>query len=218
MRMDTRNFVSLEGIDFTWKTPFSQWLHRDLTAQGSKVIVTRDPPYYISPWDEYIEIFERGDSLDKLSEAFLLLTARIDNYQRTIAPALREGQIVIADRYSDSWLAYQSLRLAKYFEDDPQKALEFLIVTQDNLNSRRLLGFPGLTIWISDDPNVTIRRAATADKISKYENLPLQIQVDKQYQVLAARFPRIHAVNARGLDIHSTYIQVLNIVTEYFGQ
>lgn len=69
-----RGFVSLEGIDFTWKTPFSQWLRRDLTAQGNRVVITRDPPYYISPWTEFHESFERGENLAKISEAFLLLT------------------------------------------------------------------------------------------------------------------------------------------------
>ena len=83
------NFISLEGIDFTWKTPFSQWLKRDLTAQGMKVILTRDPPYYISPWNQFREFFESGENLALMSEAFLLLTARLDNFERVILPALK---------------------------------------------------------------------------------------------------------------------------------
>jgi dTMP kinase len=217
--MDIVRFISLEGIDYTWKTPISEWLHRDLTAQGNTVLVTRDPPYYISPWDDFVETFERGDKLSRISEAFLFLTARLDNYQRAIAPALAAKQVVIADRFADSWLAYQSVRLAAYFDDDKEAVLDFLLGIQEEVVDAGLLVIPGLTIWISDDPNVTIKRAATADKISKYENLPMQIDVDKQYQDLAHRFPeRIRPIDVRGLDIHAAYVKVLNLVTQYLRQ
>lgn len=213
-----RSFVSLEGIDFTWKTPFVEWLKRDLTAQGKSVLVTRDPPYYLSPWNEFHEFFERGESLTRLSEAFLLLTARLDNCERIITPALKQRKVIIADRYSDSWLAYQSIRLASYFGGKLQ-ALDFLIFIQDRLVADGFLVLPGLTIWISEDPEVAIRRASTAAKISKYENLPLQIEVDKQYQALSHRYQeRIKEIDVRGFDIHAAYIRVLNAVTNYFSR
>lgn len=212
----THRFISLEGIDFTWKTPFSEWLKRDLTAQGKRVLVTRDPPYFISPWKDFYEFFERGDGLSKLAEAHLLLTARLDNSERFIQPALEEGYVVVADRYSDSWLAYQSVRLAHYFGGQ-QQALEFLISVQDRLSSAGLLAQPRLTAWISEDPEVAIRRASTAAKISKYENLPMQVAVDTQYRALQLRYPdRIKEINVRSLDIHVAYRLVLDAVTRHF--
>jgi dTMP kinase len=117
-----RNFLSLEGIDFTWKTPFAEWLKRDLSAQGWEVLLTRDPPYALSPWTQFYEFFERGDSISHVSEAFLLLTGRLDNYERVIRPALKRNAVVIADRYVDSWLAYQSFRLAPIFRRQEQRA------------------------------------------------------------------------------------------------
>jgi dTMP kinase len=211
-------FVSLEGIDFTWKTPFAEWLRRDLTAQGKDVVATRDPPYYLSPWNQFREFFEHGESLTRLSEVFLLLSARLDNCERFIGPALEQNKVIIADRYSDSWLVYQSVRLAHHFGGKPQ-ALDFLISIQDKLVASGLLVLPGLTIWISENPEVAIRRASTAEKISKYENLPLQIEVNGQYQILCRRYPeRIKEVNVRGLDIHTAYIRVLSVVTDYFSR
>jgi len=211
-------FVSLEGIDFTWKTPFAEWLRRDLTAQGKNVVLTRDPPYYLSPWNQFREFFERGESLTRLSEAFLLLSARLDNYERVIGPALEQNKTIVADRYSDSWLVYESVCLTSYFGGKSQ-ALDFLISTQDRFVASGFLVLPGLTIWISENPEVAIRRASTAEKISKYENLPLQIEVDGQYQVLCRRYPeRIKEIDVRNLDIYAAYIRVLNAVTDYFGR
>jgi hypothetical protein len=38
-------FLSLEGIDFTWKTPFVEWLKRDF-SDNREVVITRDPPLF----------------------------------------------------------------------------------------------------------------------------------------------------------------------------
>lgn len=208
----TRLFLSLEGIDFTWKTPFSDWLKRDLAAQGKRVLITRDPPYFLSPWDKFQEFFERGEKMARLSEAYLLLTARLDNYERVIKPCLDQNKIVIADRYTDSWLAYQSVRLAKYFGGE-NKAFKYLIATQDRLVSDGFLELPNLTIWISQDPKAAMIHASKEKKVSKYEKLQLQVEVDKQYQALYQRYPeRIKKVDVRGLDIQGAYIRVTEAI------
>lgn len=217
-RVNLRKFVSLEGIDFTGKTTLSKWLVRDLRKQEMEVVITRDPPYYISPWGQFQNFLESGTNIAYLSEAFLLLTARIDNYERIILPALLNGSVVIADRFTDSWLAYQSVRLTHYFRDELE-ALSFLTAIQNKLIIHGFLGLPGLTLWIYENPEIAIKRALTARKISKYENLAIQQQVDKQYQILHKRYPeRIKLVDARGIDIHETYSKVLRIVTCYFNK
>lgn len=215
--MNRGKFISLEGIDFTWKTPFSKWLQRDLMAQGLEIIITRDPPYFISPWNNFCEFFERGDNITKLSEAMLLLTARLDNSEREIETALKRGAIIIADRYVDSWYAYQSIRLSEYF-GTPAKTLSALIKLHQFFTVRELLLTPDLTIWISDDPHCTIKRAEQETKISKYENLSMQIKVDKQYKILCKKFSdRIKEVDVRNKNINQSYQLVKKVVFEYFN-
>ena len=46
-------FTTLEGIDFTSKTPIANWLKEDLEKRGLRVDLTRDPPYKLSPWDRF---------------------------------------------------------------------------------------------------------------------------------------------------------------------
>lgn len=203
--MKSGRFISLEGIDFVGKTPFAEWLRRDLTAQGYEAVLTRDPPYFLSPWDHFYEFFERGEGITKLAEAVLLLTARLDNSEREILGALERNAIVIADRYIDSWFAYQSIRLSPYFGGETQ-AFEFLIQLNELLVAKRLLIEPDLTVWLSDDPYRTIKRAEYEQKISKYENLPMQLKVETQYGIIHKRFPqRIMKVDIRGKEIPEAY-------------
>ncbi|MFZ5932673.1 MAG: dTMP kinase [Patescibacteria group bacterium] len=207
-------FTSLEGIDFTGKTPIANWLKEDLERQGLKVNITRDPPYKLSPWDRFKRHFEKGEGLSYISEAFLLLTARLDNYEKFILPKLQTGAVVIADRFLDSWFAYQSVRLAKYFGDE-EPALEFLMRLNQGLVDRGLLSFPNLTLLIEANPTETMQRAKEVKTLSKYEVMDTQVKVALQYQRLVELFPeRIRVVDARGKEISEVYQDAKKIVLE----
>ncbi len=207
-------FTSLEGIDFTGKTPIANWIKEDLEKQGLRVDITRDPPYKLSPWDRFKEHFERGKGLSYISEAFLLLTARLDNYEKFILPKLQTGAVVIADRFLDSWFAYQSVRLAKYFGDE-EPALEFLMRLNQGLVDRGLLAFPNLTLLIDANPAETMERAKEVKTLSKYEVMDTQVKVAIQYQRLVQLFPeRIRVVDARDREVPEVYQDAKKIVLE----
>lgn len=217
-RIENKNFISVEGVDSVGKTTFCEWMRIDLSNEGKNVIVTSDPPRTIYPWSNFREYFQQGERIARFAEAHLLLTARLDNYERVIRPALQEGQIVIADRFSDSWLAYQSIRLAPYFGSS-RNALEYLISAQDNLVSYGLLTVPGLTLWIVEDPAITMSRSEAEGKKSKYENLPMQKLVTEQYEELSKRFvDRIMKIHANNQDINAVYFQVIGQVRDYLGK
>lgn len=198
-------FLSLEGIDFTWKTPFVEWLKRDF-SDNKEVVITRDPPYFLLPWNEFRVFFERSEQVSHLAEALLLLTARIDNNERVILPALSRGALVIADRYFDSWFAYQTVRLARYFADSQEKVQEFLFNLNRIITENGFLAQPNLTILITDDPQKTIKRKNEEKETSKYDVLEIQRLVDIRYQRLAEMFPeRIVSVDVRGKNIDEAY-------------
>ncbi|HUS60292.1 MAG TPA: hypothetical protein VMX76_02840 [Nevskiaceae bacterium] len=205
-------FTSLEGIDFTGKTPIARWLRRDLLERGFDVTLTRDPPYGLSPWDRFQEHFERGEDLTHISEAFLLLTARLDNYEKFILPKLQKGAVVIADRFLDSWFAYQSARLAKYFGSE-EPALRFLVGLNQNLVDKGLLSFPNLTLLIDNDPALAMQRAKDVKVLSKYEVMNTQVRVALQYQRLVQLFPdRIRVIDGREKKIPEVYEEAKQIV------
>lgn len=209
--MDTR-FISLEGIDFTWKSPISEWLVEWLKEQGYDVVLTRDPPYWLSPWDSFWKYFEKGDSVAKIGEAFMLLAARLDNFERVIGPALAGGRLVVADRFADSWFAYQSVRLSGYFAG-ADYALEFLLREHSRLQMFGLLRLPDLTLLIRDNPAEALGRAQPGEIGSKYDILELQRQVAAMYDKLAVRFPeRIATVEINERGIGEIYTDVQKIV------
>jgi len=207
-------FTTLEGIDFTGKTPIVHWLRKDLLERGFDTVLTRDPPYKLSPWDKFQEHFERDETLTHISEAFLLLTARLDNYEKFIFPKLQKGVIIIADRFLDSWFAYQSIRLAKYFGDE-QSALRFLIGLNQSLVDKGLLSFPNLTLLIDNDPALAMQRAKDVEILSKYEVMSTQVRVALQYRRLTQLFPdRIRVIDGREKKIPEVYEEAREIVLE----
>ena len=207
-------FTSLEGIDFTGKTPVARWLRKDLLDRGFDVALTRDPPYGLSPWDRFQEHFERGENLTHISEAFLLLTARLDNYEKLILPKLQKGVVVITDRFLDSWFAYQSVRLAKYFGGE-EPTLKFLTGLNQNLVDRGLLSFPNLTLLIDNDPALAMERAKDVKVLSKYEVMDTQVKVALQYHRLIQLFPdRISVIDAREKEKPEVYEEAREIVLE----
>lgn len=205
-------FVSLEGIDFTWKSPISKMLIEELERRGYNAVLTRDPPYWLSPWDNFKACFEEGDSFTRLAEAFLLLSARLDNFERVISPALAKGHFVISDRYVDSWFAYQSVRLAHYFGGE-LKALDFLLNQHQMLLDNGFLSYPSTTILIRDNPTQSLARAKPDEIGSKYDHLEIQQSVARMYDIIAQMFnQRILIVEIGQREIQQIYSDTLKIV------
>ena len=98
-------FVTFEGVDGTGKTTQAEMLGQSLAS--SDPVVVREPGG--------TELGERmrevllygGMELDAEAEMYLFMAARAQLVHEVIAPALAAGQVVIADRYHDSTLAYQ---------------------------------------------------------------------------------------------------------------
>ena len=82
--MDYR-FVSLEGIDGTGKSSIVSHICNELTSLGKTPYQTRDPVREVQPWKDLYELFEKSNKIDKVSEALLLLSARVDNSQKRLS-------------------------------------------------------------------------------------------------------------------------------------
>lgn len=106
-------FITFEGIEGSGKSTQAQALARYLRAKGFLVIETREPGG--TPVAEHIrEVFLRPTrklrSVDPLvpeCEVALILAARSQHVTNLLLPALRQGAVIVCDRFSDSTLAYQ---------------------------------------------------------------------------------------------------------------
>lgn len=99
-------FLVFEGIEGSGKTLQLKLLANHLKKRGVEPLVTREPGG--TRLGEGIRrlLLKDGDPSPQ-SELFLYLADRAQHVKEVIHPALKEGRIVLCDRYYPSTLAYQ---------------------------------------------------------------------------------------------------------------
>jgi dTMP kinase len=101
-------FISLEGGEGVGKSTQVQAVAAALRERAIDVVITREPGG--SEGAERIrELLLTGaeERWGAQAEALLFAAARADHVEKTIKPALDNGQWVLSDRFVDSSLAYQ---------------------------------------------------------------------------------------------------------------
>ena len=100
-------FIVVEGPEGAGKSTLVRWLAGQLRADSQKVVTVREPGG--TPIAEAARKLALKSRHDRAfgAELFLFLAARADVVERVIRPALADGQIVIADRFGLSTMAYQ---------------------------------------------------------------------------------------------------------------
>lgn len=101
--------IVIEGIDGAGKTTQAKALVRRLRRRGIACRYLREPTR--GRWGREIKRMAlRAGSLTPEEELQLFLKDRRENVARNIEPALREGRIVVLDRYYLSTIAYQGAK------------------------------------------------------------------------------------------------------------
>jgi dTMP kinase len=99
-------FISLEGGEGVGKSTQLRALSAELRARGIDVVETREPGGSAGAESIRRLVLEEQDwPLE--AEALLFAAARADHIEKTIKPAVEQGQWVLSDRFVDSSLAYQ---------------------------------------------------------------------------------------------------------------
>ena len=102
-------FVTFEGVDGAGKSTQLRLAAAALRAAGRDVVETREPGG--APGAEEIRrLLVTGEPgrWSAATELLLFNAARRDHWERTLAPALSAGAVVLCDRFVDSTRAYQS--------------------------------------------------------------------------------------------------------------
>ncbi len=99
--------ITIEGLDGAGKTTLAEGLQRELAARGARVRLLREPGGV--EVSERIRTLVKDPALDVLprTEALLYAAARAQLVEQLLEPLLREGAVVLLDRFVDSSLAYQ---------------------------------------------------------------------------------------------------------------
>ena len=143
-------FITFEGGEGAGKSTQIRRLADALKGRGVRPLVTREPGG--SPGAEIVRhlvLSGVGKLLGASGEALLFAAARDDHVHNLIGPALKQGQWVLCDRFTDSTRVYQG----KLGSADPGLIRAMERVTIGELK-------PDLTIILDVPAEVGLARAA----------------------------------------------------------
>ena len=101
-------FITFEGIDGCGKSTQAKLLIEKLNSMNIETTFVREPGgTKISEEIRAVLLDTRDEQMSSRTEALLMCASRAQLTKNIIIPELESGKWVIADRYSDSTLAYQ---------------------------------------------------------------------------------------------------------------
>lgn len=197
-------FISIEGCEGSGKTTQAKILQEKLISLNHKVILTKEPGG--SKFGEKMrEILLLDEIQDSMTEFLLLSAARRDHILE-IQKALKNGSIVITDRFSDSSLAYQGYAKGLNIEE-----IEYItkIVTGNIM--------PKITILLNISLNIMQQRIMNRKgKKTFYDQKGIEFheKVKNGFLEIAKKYPeRIVTVNA-DLSVQEVSEEIFKIVSK----
>lgn len=160
--MTTGKFITFEGGEGVGKTTQVRLLYEKLVEMGFKVRLTREPGG--DDVGEKIRNILKSSSIasmDSMCETLLLFAARRDHFVKIISPLLKQGYVVICDRFYDSSLVYQGLLKKISFED-------IMILKRMTIGDLE----PDLTLILDVNPEISIQRLSVRNLIhDEYDSM-----------------------------------------------
>ncbi|RUM96178.1 dTMP kinase [Pseudaminobacter arsenicus] len=161
-------FITFEGGEGAGKSTQIRRLANRLREKGYNLTLTREPGG--SPGAEavrHVILSGAAEVFGPEMEALLFAAARADHIEQVIRPAIERGDIVLCDRFVDSWRVYQG----GAGNLDPA----FLaMVEQVSVNGM----MPDMTIILDIDPAEGLRRATERrgdDSVDRFERETLAV-------------------------------------------
>ena len=176
-------FITLEGPGGSGKTTAVEAAVKALQEKGYEIVRTREPGG--TPIAEQIRnvILDKANtSMDPRTEALLYAASRRQHLVEKVWPALKEGKIVICDRYLDSSLAYQGGARGLGVDE----VLNVNLFATENT-------WPDLTLLFDIKPEVGLARIASnaSREVNRLdlEKLEFHNKVRDTFLALAKKYP-----------------------------
>lgn len=201
-------FITFEGPEGAGKTTIIHMLEEKLAQVTDQFLTTREPGG-IDIAEKIREIILNPEytMMDERTEALLYAAARSQHFFEKVEPALKNGKVVLCDRFIDSSLAYQGYARGLGI-DEVLKINEFAIGDR----------MPDLTIYFDIPPEVGLARihAHRAQEINRLDNehLSFHEKVCEGYKEVVKRYPeRIKVIDATKSK-EEVFEEVWNLVNE----
>jgi dTMP kinase len=163
-------FITFEGIDGSGKTTQMRLLAARLRDQGRQVVESYEPGGTpIGMQVRRILLDSANQELCPTAELLLYFACRTQNVEQSIQPALREGKIVLSDRFTDSTLVYQGV--GRGLGKD-------VVLALDSIACRGLV--PDLTLLVDIDLETSLARAQARNRTVQENGGLAETRMDDQ--------------------------------------
>src|SRR5262252_3143369 len=215
--MTLGKLITFEGIDGCGKSTQMRLLERYLAERGVTVVSTREPGGTELGKKIRSALLDGGKgSVEPLAELLLYAADRAHHVRRVIMPALKEGKVVLSDRFYDATTVYQGYA----------RGFDLTLVNQ--LNELATGGLkPDLTLLFDLDVEIGLRRTRrrgdetglTAARPDRLDQEPVEFHecVRQAYLDIAAREPERFRVIPSAGPIEVTFELMIHAVRDLFN-
>lgn len=181
-------FITMEGTDGSGKTTQLELLRDYLEKKHFDVVMVREPGgTSISEQIREVILSTKNREMKYITEALLYASSRAQLVHEVIIPNLKNGSVVLCDRYVDSSLVYQGV------------ARNLGVNLVKNINNIATSGLsPDLTFFLDLPPSLSIERKQKQKELDRVEmeKSNFHERVYKAYKKLALENPVIKEINA----------------------
>jgi len=156
--------ITFEGGEGAGKSTLVKAVATHLQSKGHTVVSTREPGG-CQLAEKIRDLLLYSTQVAPKAELLLFLAARAQHVQETILPAMKKGQIVLCDRFTESTIAYQGYG----------RGLDLMFLeTLCHFATSSLQ--PDLIFYLDIDPQKGLQRGVREDRIEN-ESMTFHAQV-----------------------------------------
>ncbi len=207
-------FITFEGGEGVGKSTQIKLLQNYIqqTYPDTELILTREPGGSVGA-EEIRTLLLNGKTSrwDKLSELLLFTAARRNHLTEKIWPAMKEGKIVLCDRFFDSTIAYQCYGYG-FNEEIYQQSMMLYHMIAGNFG-------PDLTFVLDLDVEVGLQRSRcrVGNNEQRFEDMQVSFHQNlrKGFLELAHKNPKRCVVIDASQSIDDIHKQIIQSFEEY---
>jgi dTMP kinase len=191
-------FITIDGIDGAGSSTQTKLLVDKLIELGYDSVGTKEPNPN-GPIEPIIRSIIKGPCISPELEALLFAADRIYHVEFFIKPWLKEGKIVVSDRYLESSIAYQT---SQGLDED------WILL----INKKAII--PDISIILDVDPEISLKRKTIL--IDRYERIEFLKKVRLKFLERAKKM-NYYIIDASKsiIEIHK---EILDLVLDYINK
>ncbi|NOY66457.1 MAG: dTMP kinase [Gammaproteobacteria bacterium] len=199
-------FITLEGSEGAGKSTNLKYIYDYLVRVGHQVLQTREPGG--TPLSESIRellLSHDYDGMDSDTELLLVFAARAEHLKKVIIPALKAGQTVLCDRFTDATYAYQGAGRGI----DEQRIADLETWVQGSLR-------PDLTVFLDVPVEIGMKRATNRSAPDRFEKEQLSFfdRIRQGYLQQTLKEPDRYRVIDASVDLAAVQVQIKSVLDQ----